>query len=253
MDSLLSVPSPSSPSASPGGAKGSKGGRPLSSHGMPKEPLPSPGRPHRFSDASKSPPLLSPTLPMSPMSATSAMSPPPMSPPMSAKSFSTIIDSEPSTPAYSPRMGSNWDGSTLVLLSPVPIGSKSPKEPVWEMMAPPVPKPKKKTNITKTTPFPLLKEITSSTSLSSHPFKKREEETQKENVSPAEGEVGDDAKAKEESSSSTAPLSKLATRMKHMLRRKSAGDPSEKQKKNEKRKREYEDVDRIEDLHWTEM
>ncbi|KAG9200150.1 hypothetical protein G6514_007504 [Epicoccum nigrum] len=106
---------------------------PLSSHGMPKAPRAlSPERQHRFS-AIVLPNSPSGSSPMTPLS------PGPMSPPMSAKSFGTFIDSAPSTPAYSPReVGGEWCSSQITILRPMSSSSlpSSPTEPDWEMMAP---------------------------------------------------------------------------------------------------------------------
>ncbi|KAI1576583.1 PTC1 Serine threonine protein phosphatase [Pyrenophora tritici-repentis] len=125
----LSVPSPGLGSASLGGSIH----RPLSTHGLPKQPRTmSSERPHRFSAKSYPPPALVHT-PMTPRSL-GPMSPPPMS----AKSFGTFIDSEPSTPAYSPRMDHGWDDSSVVLVRPMSSSSEpsSPTEPVWRMLQP---------------------------------------------------------------------------------------------------------------------
>jgi hypothetical protein len=45
----------------------------------------------------------------------------------------------------------------------------------------------------------------------------------------------------------TAPLGKLATRMKSLLRRNTS------EKKKEKKSKPYQEVDRLEDVHWSEM
>lgn len=50
---------------------------------------------------------------------------------------------------------------------------------------------------------------------------------------------------------STAPLGKLASRMKLMLRRKSTSD--EKKAKKAKKEKEKDYYDPVEDVHWTEM
>ncbi|KAF2246444.1 hypothetical protein BU26DRAFT_45673 [Trematosphaeria pertusa] len=215
---------------------------PLSNHGLPKTPMPlSPDgslRPHRFSGVRAPSPLPG--------------SPPPMSPPMSAKSFGTFIDSEPSTPAYSPRMGSTWDGSTIVLLSPRSSAPSSPTEPTWDMLSP-MKRPKRMTFRKKSAPAP-VKEITTSTSLSSHPLTPAltpaPKESQKENFPPAQEDPA--PQAEEEEPAHTAALEKLATKVKSMLRRKSSGS-SDKKIEEKKRRRGYTDLDRIEDVHWTEM
>jgi hypothetical protein len=106
--------------------------RPLSHHGMPKPPrVTSPDRPHRFLGRGIS-------LPDAHIGYPNPRSPGPMSPPMSARSFGTIIDSAPSTPAYSPRMDYEWNTSTLVLLRPLSSSSEpsSPTEPAWDMIQP---------------------------------------------------------------------------------------------------------------------
>jgi hypothetical protein len=106
--------------------------RPLSHHGMPKPPrVTSPDRPHRFLGRGIS-------LPDAHIGYPNPRSPGPMSPPMSARSFGTIIDSAPSTPAYSPRMDYEWNTSTLVLLRPMSSSSEpsSPTEPAWDMIQP---------------------------------------------------------------------------------------------------------------------
>lgn len=164
---------------------------------------------------------------------------------MSAKSFGTFIDSEPSTPAYSPRMGSTWDGSTLVLLSPVSSVSSSPMEPVWEMMTP-LQQPPKKSLRHRTKPS-LTKPVPATSALSSHPIKAVQPESQKENQAPPEEET--EQQTTEETPPQVAPLEKLATRMKSLLRRKMSSE-----KKSEKRRKGYYyELDRIEDVHWTEM
>jgi hypothetical protein len=106
--------------------------RPLSHHGMPRSPqVTSPDRPHRFLGRGIS-------LPDAYNGYPNPRSPGPMSPPMSARSFGTIIDSAPSTPAYSPRMDYEWNTSTLVLLRPLSSSSEpsSPTEPAWDMIQP---------------------------------------------------------------------------------------------------------------------
>lgn len=53
-------------------------------------------------------------------------------------------------------------------------------------------------------------------------------------------------------SSFAVPLEKLATRMKSILRRK-PNNSTRKAQKQKKKKLEYDDLDRMEDVHWTEM
>lgn len=52
-------------------------------------------------------------------------------------------------------------------------------------------------------------------------------------------------------SSFAVPLEKLATRMKSILRRKP--NNTRKAQKAQKKRLEYHDLDRMEDVHWTEM
>lgn len=255
----LSVPSPSLGS----GSLGSSIHRPLSTHGLPKQPRTmSPERPHRFSAKSYPPPALVHT-PMTPQSL-GPMSPPPMS----AKSFGTFIDSEPSTPAYSPRMDHQWDDSSVVLVRPMSSSSEpsSPTEPVWRMLQPlPVkapPKPKASTARPQSKePVTAANEISSQTSLSSHPTKEASYANRPHAIKLASLSQQDFPPKSEDipqgdvtspqptaSTPTTAAFGKLANKMKLMLRRKNTNA-----KKKEKKKREYEEVDRIEDVHWTEM
>jgi len=258
----LSVPSPSLGS----GSLGASIHRPLSTHGLPKQPRTmSPERPHRFSAKSTKsypPPALVHT-PMTPQSL-GPMSPPPMS----AKSFGTFIDSEPSTPAYSPRMDHQWDDSSVVLVRPMSSSSEpsSPTEPVWRMLQPlPVkapPKPKASTvRAQSKEPVSSAKEISSQTSLSSHPTKQASyvnrphaiklASLSQQDFPPKSEDIpqGDVTSPQPTASTPTAAaFGKLANKMKLMLRRKNTNA-----KKKEKKKREYEEVDRIEDVHWTEM
>ncbi|KAF2127923.1 hypothetical protein P153DRAFT_376853 [Dothidotthia symphoricarpi CBS 119687] len=235
---------------------------PLTSHGLPKKPRDaSPARPHRFSKRGVISPPLSPR------------SPGPRSPPMSARSFGTFIDSEPSTPAYSPRMEDAWDSSTLVVLRPMSSSSapSTPAEPTWDMV----------TSATKSTTYntqgPTTKtpEISTQTSLASHPFarantspevirskkvlninivrpNKIAEISQEEVQMPVEESVDDGTtKPSEEQTAqpNAAPFGKLATRMKSLLRRRTTGD----KKKEKKPKESLPEIDRMEDVHWTEM
>jgi hypothetical protein len=209
---------------------------PSSNHGVPRSPSALSTR------SSRSPPFPGMGLPTSPRPGEPRS---PMSPPMSAKSFGTWIDSEPSTPAYSPRMGSTWDNSTLVLLSPVSSVSSSPAEPEWQMMAP-IQKPPKK-RMTRHKPQPsLTREISLGAALSSWPVASVAAETPKENCPPVEEEETEKQK-EEDQKAQTAPLDRLATRVKSLLRRKTVAN-----KKNEKKKGYYE-LDRVETTHWTEL
>ncbi|KAI8933596.1 hypothetical protein NX059_009326 [Plenodomus lindquistii] len=251
----LSVPSPDPLSASEQSARPEMH-RPLSTHGMPKQPRAmSPQRPHRFSALS----FPSPNLPKSPQS------PGPMSPPMSAKSFGTFIDSEPSTPAYSPRMDQTWDSSTVVLMRPMSSSSEpsTPTEPAWDMVAPvkgpshpPIVMPRAKG------PTVVHKKVPTVISPLAPPrpprAMKRPREIHVVNMVQREDEVpevtniehDEQPKSKEGGSLSpgVAPFGKLASKMKLMLRRKNTNE-----KKKEKKKQDWEEVDRLEDMHWTEM
>ncbi|KAH9863866.1 hypothetical protein J1614_009798 [Plenodomus biglobosus] len=246
----LSVPSPDPLSASgPSGRPDMQ--RPLSTHGLPKLPRKmSPQRPHRFSSLS----FPSPKLPKSPHSSG------PMSPPMSAKSFGTFIDSEPSTPAYSPRMDQTWDSSTVVLMRPMSSTSEpsTPTEPAWDMVAPVKAPPRYPTPMSRAkVPTIVHKEMLPQPPIQPGAYKRprdihvvnlnqRDDDTLKvTNI-----EHDDPPKSKEAGSlsPSMAPFNKLASKMRLMLRRKNTDV-----KKKEKKKREWEDVDRLEDVHWTEM
>ncbi|KAF9692060.1 hypothetical protein EKO04_009906 [Ascochyta lentis] len=256
---------------------------PLSSHGMPKAPRAlSPERPHRFS-AIILPNSPSESSPMTPLS------PGPMSPPMSAKSFGTFIDSAPSTPAYSPRQaGEEWGHSQITILRPMSSSSapSSPTEPAWEMMAP----TKQSTNVTPlqedriiarpklptaasqpialSQPSKRIKPsapIRATTDVSKFYVKTNEENTlRKEAEAQAKKLVEDEDAARSQEVASpqevaektqpesspktdTAPLGKLATRMKSLLRRNTSD------KKKEKKSKVQPEFDRLEDAHWSEM
>ncbi|OAK97636.1 hypothetical protein IQ06DRAFT_35504 [Phaeosphaeriaceae sp. SRC1lsM3a] len=214
--------------------------RPLSTHGMPKPPrVTSPDRPHRFSGRGISVPEASAGY-MSPRT------PGPMSPPMSARSIGTFIDSEPSTPAYSPRMDHDWDNSTLVLLRPMSTCSEpgSPSEPVWEMMKPmentqqaPLP-----LRIDRKPPTVFTREMAPAPRIASPPTKRsripseRKVSIQQETVAPVRKVEHAYKEQKEEGTEES------------MLRRKSTSD-----KKKEKKEKEKDYYDPVEDVHWTEM
>lgn len=258
----LSVPSPDMSPASLGNTVH----RPLSTHGLPKPPRTmSPERPHRFSAKSFPPPTLAHT-PMTP-----DMSGPMSPPPMSAKSFGTFIDSEPSTPAYSPRIGTEWNNSSVLLVRPTSSSSEpaSPGEPVWRMLKPlPVkapPKPKQKpTSVVSQSMASAVgtKEVSSNMSLYSHHTKEARHisrptefklaDLSQQNYPPKceDIELSADEKPGEQNGGTptSAAFGRLASKMKLMLRRKNNDT-----KKKEKKQRHYEEVDRIEDKHWTEM
>lgn len=65
----------------------------------------------------------------------------------------------------------------------------------------------------------------------------------------AEEETGTTS-SQAEQPSHVAALDKLASRMKSLMKRKTA---SEKKTEKKKKKKEYDDLDRMEDVHWTEM
>jgi hypothetical protein len=227
--------------------------RPLSTHGMPRPPrVTSPNEPHRFSRRSISPQesnagYLSPRTPGL------------MSPPMSARSFGTFIDSEPSTPAYSPRMEYDWDSSTPVRLRPMSSCSEpgSPTEPVWEMMKPveSAPRAQFPLNTNRKEPSAIMTTMTSAPRLASPPTK-REKSSSKPKLS-IQSEVAHSLPKNESeevqtpieqpTGVSTAPLGKLASKMRLMLRRKSTAD----KKKKERKEKDY--YSPVEEVHWTEM
>ncbi|UPX13121.1 uncharacterized protein EKO05_0003647 [Ascochyta rabiei] len=256
---------------------------PLSSHGMPKAPRAlSPERPHRFSAF---------ILPDSPAESSSMnpISPGPMSPPMSAKSFGTFIDSAPSTPAYSPRQADEeWDLSQIAILRPMSSSSapSSPTEPAWEMMAPTktsasiaplhvdriIERPKLPTStsqpITLSQPIKRTKPpapVRATTDVSKSNVKTNEEHIlRKKAEAQARKLVEDEEAAKSQELATpqeatektepepnpkidTAPLGKLATRMKSLLRRNTSD------KKKEKKRKIQLEFDRLEDAHWSEM
>lgn len=187
---------------------------------------------------------------------------------MSAKSFGTFIDSEPSTPAYSPRMDNEWNNSSVVLVRPMSSSSEpsSPVEPVWRMLKPLPPKGPPKTKSSPIVPqsqAPAVdpKEITSNTSLSSHPTKQAKHISHPqefkladlsqqhyppkcEDIQPTE----DKPEEQKAGTPTSATFSKITSKVKLILRRKNTNTT-----KKEKKKRHYEEVDRIEDVHWTEM
>lgn len=271
---------------------------PLSSHGMPKAPRAlSPERPHRFSAII----LPSPPAESSPMT---PQSPGPMSPPMSAKSFGTFIDSTPSTPAYSPRHeGGEWGQSHITILRPMSSSSlpSSPTEPAWEMLTP-VKQPTNatssedcsiaKSKLSTTIPKPLAlsrpvkrsktaasaRSITSpasgvhatiaATGASNTDLAKAVQAASNEDALRQEADVQarklvadeeasaatsqqliDRSQPEQSLRNDTAPLGKLATRMKSLLRR-NTGD---RKKDKSKSKKEQQEFDRLEDEHWSEM
>lgn len=264
---------------------------PLSSHGLPKPPRAlSPERPHRFS-AIVLPDSPAESSPMTPRS------PGPLSPPMSAKSFGTFIDSAPSTPAYSPRqMGEEWGGnSTIAILRPMSSSSapSSPTEPAWDMMPPSKQPPPALTERATASPkivstIPLSShppielsspvkrtkpsapvrattEVPKSTKLSTHvpvPYPtgttskedllRKEAETQARRLVEEEEaakcqDVTEKSQSQQSPKTDTAPLGKLASRMKSLLRRNTG------EKKKEKKIKHFHEVDRLEDMHWSEM
>lgn len=189
-----------------------------------------------------------------------------MSPPMSARSIGTFIDSEPSTPAYSPRMDHDWDDSSLVLLRPMSTCSEpgSPSEPVWEMLKPsenarndPLPfRYDRKQPAIVTREMALPPRIASPPTRRTRTSQERKVSIKQEEIAPIRRKEyshrGEKEEGTEEAGRPTAntgaPLGKLASKMKSMLRRKSTGD-----KKKEKKEKEKDYYDPVEDVHWTEM
>jgi pyruvate dehydrogenase phosphatase len=230
--------------------------RPLSTHGLPKPPRDtSVNRTHRFEGLGFSPRSFIPSM-------SSPRSPGPMSPPMSAKSFGTVIDSAPSTPAYSPRMEDNWDNSPVMVLRPMSTCSEpsSPTEPVWEMMLPPKEhqpafhrdnsrfngRHATTTEITRspTLSAPPIKRNKSSHTKSLNSVKKIDASAPEVHASHKEEDIEEEAV--EQVPETSAPLGRLASKMRSMLRRKSTTD-----KKKEQKEKDY--YDPIEEVHWTEM
>ncbi|PVI08383.1 hypothetical protein DM02DRAFT_607799 [Periconia macrospinosa] len=185
----------------------------------------------------------------------------PMSPPMSARSFGTVIDSEPSTPAYSPRSGSSWDDSRLVLLPPVPSSPTTPAEPVWDMMVPIQKAPKKrplrfsmKPSLSRQPTTNSEKDVDPKTALSSHPAKPKHLRSQSEKeilhhlYPPSEKEQESEEVKSEGETQNAPPLDRLALKMKQLLRRKSDTD----RRSTDKKWKNYE-LQRMETSHWTEL
>jgi hypothetical protein len=115
------------------------------------------------------------------------------------------------------------------------------------MMAP-LKKPKAVPRKQKVMPESATK-ISKETSLSSHPTKDLVDERHKENQPPAEdAEAKADEECKQDEDAAHAPLGTLVTRMKSMLRRKTVSE-----KKIEKKRRRYENLERMDTMHWTEM
>jgi pyruvate dehydrogenase phosphatase len=235
---------------------------PLSSHGLPKAPRTlSPHRPHRFST------IAPPALKLHSKSATPTF-PGLLTPPMSATSATTHIDSAPSTPAWSPRsMDDTWD-SKSALLRPMSSCSapSSPREPKWEMMEP----LKDSKNATPDVESPVA-DVSASEALRSHPVdepasvnQSTPATTRKDSTLEAPSWLGtmlpsdkhQDEEAKQKTHqdpitvTSPAPLGKLATRMRSMLRRRNTSN-----KNTKKKSRAHEEIERLEDAdkHWSEM
>lgn len=156
-------------------------------------------------------------------------------------------------------MGSTWDNSTLVLLSPVSSAASSPTEPGWQMMAPIQKAPKR---MTRHKPQPSLgKEISLGAALSSWPVTpvapeiREEESTPEKKAKDGEEEkenVADEKKVEgaDQPKAQSQPLERLTTRMKSLLRRRSE---SSAKKRAEKKQKRYIELDRVETTHWTEL
>ncbi|KAJ4375666.1 hypothetical protein N0V86_007199 [Didymella sp. IMI 355093] len=208
-----------------------------------------------------------------------------MSPPMSAKSFGTFIDSAPSTPAYSPRQeGGEWGSSQITILRPMSSSSlpSSPTEPAWDMITPvkqPVniistkedhalARPKLPTAssaplalskpVKRTKPAALTRATTTDVSkvaktTSEEDALRKEAEAQARRLVEEEEATAKSQDATEKlqplpsPKTDTAPLGKLATRMKSLLRRNTS------EKKKEKKSKPQQEYDRLDDTHWSEM
>ena len=107
------------------------------------------------------------------------------------------------------------------------------------------------------------KEISVTTSLSSHPVEpvkstKPRKEIRMVDVSQMvhqssqkeESEETEESKPQDDqdTNSNPAPLGRLASKMKLMLRRRNTTE-----KKKQRKERDYYEVDRVENVHWTEM
>ncbi|KAF2751354.1 hypothetical protein M011DRAFT_473843 [Sporormia fimetaria CBS 119925] len=234
---------------------------PLSTHGMPKTPYCPDGRirAHRFLDHSSS----------SDWDLSG-----PMSPPMSARSFGTVIDSAPSTPAYSPRMGTEGDAVAPTILSLAP---PTPREPEWDM--PEGPSRKRSATLPSArqtapseshpslqVPLPTVRPQTPvslrahrATSVPAPPPSPlptpRVEVAEKEVVPHTEKQTEDpEPKEKSESTLYMPPLGKIATRVKSMFQRTSTKEKRRSSdSREEKRRKKNEELDYMEDVHWTEM
>jgi hypothetical protein len=96
--------------------------------------------------------------------------------------------------------------------------------------------------------------ITSDTSLTSHPLVSPsvQNTNEKENMPPATKEVPADPEATrkeaDEQNTHGDTIGKLTTKVKSLLRRKIANE-----KRAEKRRRAREELEYMEDVHWTEM
>lgn len=195
-----------------------------------------------------------------------------MSPPASAKSFGTFIDSAPSTPAYSPPTGTGWE-KDILLLSPVPSAPSSPPEPEWEMMNSPISQPvkaKRRSLPEKVLPASAVKEIqeaamdaasvtASEKSKADGDLRKNDKPSQDEVETQAEvqpdvhTEAAEEKKAKEEPNTQPASLGKIAIKIQSMLRRRSASDKRSMESKADRKRKKYKDLDYMEDVHWSEM
>jgi pyruvate dehydrogenase phosphatase len=127
--------------------------------------------------------------------------------------------------------------------------------------APPKPKHKSASAVPQSkAPAITANEISSNTSLYSHQTKEARHisrptefklaDLSQQNYPPKCEDIEPDAERPEEQNGGTptsAAFGRLASKMKLMLRRKNTNA------KKEKKKRHYEEVDRIEDVHWTEM
>ncbi|KAH6643168.1 hypothetical protein C7974DRAFT_386947 [Boeremia exigua] len=257
---------------------------PLSSHGMPKAPRAlSPERPHRFS-AIILPNSPAKSSPMSPLS--SGPMSPPMSA-KSFGTFIDSAPSTPAySPRQEGGEWSDSQITILRPMSSASLPS-SPTEPAWDMMAPleqsiqasptsedhSLARPKlstaASTPLTLSKPVKRIKLATPpqaaaidlpdmTTPIDRETALRKEAEAQARKLVEEEEEATAAAAAKKPQEapeksqplspkSDTAPLGKLATRMKSLLKRK----PGEKKK--EKKSRSHQEFDRLEDAHWSEM
>ncbi|KAF2812843.1 uncharacterized protein BDZ99DRAFT_243450 [Mytilinidion resinicola] len=258
-------------SASTTGTKRTRMFMPLSNHGMPRTPLPtSPGgsvRSHRFDKAEKSPGS-------------------PGSPPMSARTFATFFSSNGSEAAYSPKASSYYTASS-------PKGAYSPRAPYspqapYSPMSPshfsgttlggsPAPTPSlppipqfERVQFEKVPLFDNIETVHAkrrsrgpASSVPTSPIAEpgtvridaripelMEKETELEAPPNAIGPAADPAITQEDQPASKGALTKFSRRVRAVF-----GSKPEKKAEAKRRSKEaaQRDLERAEDVHWTEL